>query len=107
MKRHADQSIALDRAGIAFFFSRHRVPCSNGKLVRGPMVGRWRLEGQDVLVNWESWNEAKRPPWQVEERLQVRQLNEGSLTLQVIPPRQPAEGRTLEFKRFAGWDKRE
>ena len=81
---------------------------ANGEEVRGPMVGRWRLEGRDLLVTWETWNERDNHPVQVEERLRIRELTDGALAVQVIyaPPRDPPEGHTLEFKRFGGWDRR-
>jgi hypothetical protein len=71
------------------------------------LVGQWRLENQDILLVEESWNQARQRPWQVEERLHVRELAEGAMSVQVIyaPPHQLEEGRTLEFKRFAGWGK--
>ena len=81
---------------------------ASGALARGPMVGRWRLEGRDLLCVWEVWNEAERRPAQVQERLRVRESGAGSLALQVIypPPRDSEEGATLEFKRFGGWVQR-
>jgi hypothetical protein len=81
------------------------VTARTGEKVRGPMVGRWTLDRGDLLVTWETWNEAHSRPVQVEERLRVRELEQANLTLRQIyaPPRDPAEGITLEFKRFAGW----
>ena len=79
---------------------------SREKVREGPMVGRWRAEGKDIICNWESWNDRQHRPAEAEERFRVRMVSKSELLLEIVSRRgKPvAEKESLHYKRFSGWE---
>jgi hypothetical protein len=83
---------------------------SRKKVREGPMVGRWYVDGKEVVCRWEVWNDRQHRPaegTEAEERFRVRSLSEKELALLVVTKRgRPvAEEELLRYKRFPGWER--
>jgi hypothetical protein len=84
-------------------------PRSREKVREGPMVGRWRVKGDEIICTWEVWNDKQHRPTrgeEAEEWFRVRTMNKSELALEVVSRRgKPvAEGELLRYKRFSGWE---
>ncbi len=72
-----------------------------------PLVGRWQVDGGEVVCTWESWQATKNRPTENEERLLVRSISENELVVVVTgcDGRRVADEQLLRYKRFPGWSK--
>lgn len=70
-----------------------------------PMVGRWRLDGDEVVCTLEVWNDKYNRAVETEERLRVRTINDKELTLVVVAQlgKRVKDGKVLQYQRFPGW----
>jgi hypothetical protein len=83
---------------------------SRKKVREMPMVGRWHVDGKEVVCRWEVWNDRRNRPSkgaECEERFRVRSLSEKELVLLVVARRgRPViEEELISFKRFPGWER--
>jgi hypothetical protein len=81
---------------------------SRQKVREGPMVGRWRVDGDEVVCIWEVWNDTYRRPardTEASDRFRVRAISEKELSLQVVARRgRPvSDEELLRYQRFSGW----
>ncbi len=71
---------------------------------RLPGVGIWKIDGNDVVITWENWNEGKERPIQVPHRIRVEKLTEKEFVYRTILPDRPKEKQeATKWKRFEGW----
>ena len=71
---------------------------------RLPMVGTWKLEGKELVLTLENWNEGKQRPIEVVNRMRLEKLTEQELVYRPILPDRPEEKQEVsKWKRFEGW----
>ena len=70
-----------------------------------PGVGRWRLDGGELVVETEAWVGDKRLPHRHVERLPVESLTADKLVVRRLPDPRTTRWVTEAYTRFAGWDK--
>jgi hypothetical protein len=79
------------------------------KVREGPMVGRWRVDGKELVCRWEVWDDRRHRPAegaQTEERFRVRSVSKKELVLLVVARRgRPvSKEEIIRYKRFPGWE---
>ncbi len=67
-------------------------------------VGQWRVDGTDIVVVWERWDEATNRPAQREVRYRVESLSDDELVFKVFHPDGKSGRHAHLWRRFQGWD---
>ena len=75
-----------------------------GPDVRLPGVGTWKVDGQELIIAWETWSPAHQQPIEQVDRYQIDKATESELVWRLIGVDEPLEQvEPTRWVRFEGW----